>query len=125
MDSAYEMTGLLKEVKDIQTFASGFTKREFILEKQDGNYTQTISFNCLKNNTALLDNVKAGNKVKVTFDIRGREYNGRVFNDLVCFRIEQLEGDGSSRVPDPAAAAPAKEAPVEPQADAFNEDLPF
>lgn len=120
---AYEMTGIVKEVKPIQTFPSGFTKRELILETQSGNYPQVISFNCLKNNTSLLDAVQVGNKVKVTFDIRGREYNGRVFNDLVCFRLEQVDADGSSREALPeAAVAPVPAAPV---SDQFDAEMPF
>ena len=83
------------------------------------------NFNFLKNNTSLLDGVQVGSKIKVTFDIRGREYNGRVFNDLVCFRLEQIDADGTARVP--AAQAPASETvpPVAPVSDQFDDEMPF
>jgi hypothetical protein len=39
---------------------------------------------------SLLDSVSAGQEIKVSFDIRGREYNGKYFNNLVGWRIETL-----------------------------------
>lgn len=118
------MTGTVKRVGDIQTFSSGFTKREVIIEKQDGNFPQVISFNCLKDNTRLLDQVAPGDQVKITFDVRGREWTNpqgvtRVFNDLVCFRLEKVGADGSSVEPAPVAdpddlplAAPSTDDPL-------------
>ncbi len=85
---AYELTGKIKLINDVQTFESGFTKREFVVTVEDGKYPQEIALECIKDKTQLLDNFKAGQAVNVTFDIRGREYNGRYFNNLQAWRIE-------------------------------------
>jgi hypothetical protein len=41
MDGVYEISGRLKAVFDVMTFARGFTKREFVLTTEN-NYPQII-----------------------------------------------------------------------------------
>jgi single-strand DNA-binding protein len=82
----YEMTGTVKLVMESQTFASGFCKREFVLVTGD-KYPQEIKFECMKDKTALLDNVRPGDEVVVKFDIQGREYNGKYFVSLVAWGV--------------------------------------
>jgi len=121
---AYELTGKVKLIQEPQTFASGFTKREVVLTVEDGKYPQEINLEFLQDKVSLLDNLSEGQEIKVFFDIRGREYNGRYFNNLVGWKIEGGEG---AAVPAPAAAGddrpplPAdSEAPGE-----FDDDIPF
>lgn len=128
MSMSYEMTGTVKKVMDLMTFPSGFSKREFVVETQGGNYPDLVCFSCLKDNTKLLDSVQAGDNVKVTFAIRGREYNGRFFNDIVCFKLEKVNADGTSvaydqveRSPSPAPAA--SRPPIAEPVD--DDDIPF
>ena len=99
MSTAYEMTGTVKIIKDTMTFPSGFTKREFVITTEDERFPQPIQFSCLKDRTALLDNIKVGERVKVSFDIRGREYNERHFVDLTAFKIEPLDGAAGEEMP--------------------------
>jgi len=104
---AYEMTGTVKVVLDEQTFASGFNKREFVLTVEDGKYPQEICFETVKEKTSLCDDLNVGDKVTVSFDIRGREYNGRYFNNLSAWKIakgggNENEGGGSAAAGEPA-----------------------
>lgn len=91
---AYDLTGKIKLIQDAQTFSSGFTKREMVVSVEDGKFPQDISIEFLQDKVALLDTVNIGQEVKVSFDIRGREYNGRYFNNLVGWKIEA--GGGAS-----------------------------
>lgn len=84
---AYELMGKIKLINDAQTFGSGFTKREFVVTVEDGKYPQDISLECVKDKIKLLDEFKVDQDVTVAFDIRGREYNGRYFNNLQAWRI--------------------------------------
>jgi single-strand DNA-binding protein len=95
---AYELTGKVKLIGDLQTFNSGFTKKEIVVVVEDGNYPQEISLEFLKDNISLLDSVIVGQNITVTFDIRGREYNGRYFNNLVGWKIS-----GSDKAETPPA----------------------
>ena len=92
----YEMTGTVKVVLDEQTFASGFNKREFVLTVEDGKFPQEICFETVKDKTSMLDNLNVGDKVTVSFDIRGREYNGRYFNNLHAWKISAAAGGGGA-----------------------------
>jgi len=92
---AYEMVGSVKVVFEMMTFASGFTKREFVLTLED-DYPQDIKFACVKEKCALLDNVAPGERVKVAFRIRGNLFKERYFVDLQAFRIDKMDADGSS-----------------------------
>lgn len=121
---AYELTGKVKLVQDPQTFSSGFTKREVVVTVEDGKYPQDINLEFLQDKVSLLDSVSEGQEIKVFFDIRGREYNGRYFNNLVGWKIES--GDDAA-APVPAAAADDRP-PIPDDSEApgeFDDDIPF
>ncbi|MCL1920601.1 MAG: DUF3127 domain-containing protein [Kiritimatiellaeota bacterium] len=92
--TVYNMVGAIKVVLDVMSFPSGFTKREFVLTTEE-DYPQDVKFACVKEKCALLDSVAPGNRVKVSFSIRGNLYKDRYFVDLQAFRIDKMEGDGS------------------------------
>ena len=103
----YEFTGKVKAVGEVQTFASGFTKRELVVEEErEGNWSNVVAFAFKKDNVAKLDGVKPGVRVKVGFAVDGREWTDpktgkvRYFSDLTALRLEQL--DGAGQVPEPA-----------------------
>ncbi len=93
--TTYEMTGTIKVIFEPMTFQSGFTKREFVMTMED-DYPQDVKFSCVKDRTALLDQVAVGDRIKVGFRIRSREYKERYYTDLEAFRMDKLDGDGSS-----------------------------
>ncbi|MEQ8264127.1 DUF3127 domain-containing protein [Pseudohaliea sp.] len=93
---AYELSGKIKLIQEPKTFDSGFTKREMVVVVEDGKYPQEINLEFVQDKVALLDDLKPGQDVKVSFDIRGREYKGRYFNNLQGWRVEVLNGDGVS-----------------------------
>jgi len=87
---SYELSGKVKVIQNPQTFSSGFSKRELVVAVLDGNYTQDISLEFLKEKAELLDDLAIGDDVNVSFNIRGREYNGRYFNNLTAWKLEKL-----------------------------------
>lgn len=91
---AYEISGTIKVIFDTQTFPSGFSKREFVITTQD-KFPQDVKLECLKDKASMLDNLKEGQSVKVSFDINGREYNGRYFVNLSAWRVEPADGAAS------------------------------
>ena len=84
---AYDLTGKIKLIQEAKTFDSGFTKREMVVIVEDGKYPQEINLEFVQDKAALLDALQPGQEVTVTFDIRGREYNGRYFNNLQGWKI--------------------------------------
>ncbi|HAT18526.1 MAG: DUF3127 domain-containing protein [Roseibacillus sp.] len=100
MGKSFEIEGKLKVIYDIQTFNSGFTKREFVVEMEDGNYPQMIKFECVKDKTSLTDGMQVDDPVKVTFDIRGNEYKERFYVNLNAWKLEGLGSEAAAN-PDP------------------------
>lgn len=117
---AYDLTGKVKLIQDAQTFGSGFTKREMVVVVEDGKYPQEINLEFVQDKVSLLDTVQVGQEVTVTFDIRGREYNGRYFNNLQGWKIQASE---------PVAAGddkpPASDSDVPADFDEYEDDIPF
>jgi hypothetical protein len=113
----FELSGTVKKIFDEQTFGSGFNKREFVVTTPDDKYPQDIKFECLKDKVELVNNLSEGDKVKVTFDINGREWNEKYFVNLKAFRIENASGGGSSDSDEPP--------PFDPADEILDEEPPF
>jgi single-strand DNA-binding protein len=94
MAQTFELEGTLKQLFDTQTFASGFAKREFVVEVPDGKFPQMIKFECVKDKIAMLDGVSIGDQVKVAFDIRGSEYKERFYVNLNAWKLTKSGGGG-------------------------------
>lgn len=117
---AYEITGKIKLIQDEQTFASGFKKREMVVVVEDGKYPQEINLEFVQDKIGLLEGLQSGQEVTVTFDIRGREYNGRYFNNLQGWKITSAaaESTGTEHYTEYESAATAKE-------EFGDDDIPF
>ena len=105
----YEFIGKVRSVGELQTFASGFSKRELVVEEERvGNWPNVVAFSFKKERIALLDGMVAGMRVKVGFAVDGREWTDpktgkvRYFSDLTALRLERLD----ETVPVPEVAVP-------------------
>jgi hypothetical protein len=115
---AYDLTGKIKLIQEAKTFESGFTKREMVVIVEDGKYPQEINIEFVQDKVALLDSLQSGQEITVTFDIRGREYNGRYFNNLQGWKVVAA-GDGST----PTIEQQSPPYPI--PSDFEDEDIPF
>ena len=130
-----ELTGKIKLIMDEQRFDSGFYKREFVITTEE-QYPQDIKFEVFKEKCELLNDMTEGQPVKVSFDVRGREWQGKYFNNLVAWRIEGANaaaqgGADATSVATPPPSAPAAGPGDFPVADTVDinsteeDDLPF
>jgi hypothetical protein len=131
----YETRGTLKMIGDIQTFGSGFTKREFVVTTAHDKYPQDLKFEIVKDKCALLDTFAAGQEVIVNFDIRGNEYQGRYYVNLSCWKIQPANGQSNESPAGNAASSrrPQQASSSEPEPSAadlrneedFDDEIPF
>ena len=136
---ALELEGTLRQKLGVQSGTSArgqWAKQEFLLEFPDGNFTAQACFTAWgQEKVAELDKYQVGDKVKVSFNLKSREYNGRWYNDLQIWRIAPAGAAQPPAAPaQPAyrpesAPAPAYEAPAptldDMPADNPADDLPF
>ncbi len=91
-----ELQGTLKKIFEIQTFQSGFQKREAVILTEE-QYPQPVIIEFLSDKIDLLDKVKEGDKVKIGINIRGREWTNpqgevKYFNSITAWRLEKEGG---------------------------------
>jgi single-strand DNA-binding protein len=97
--SEFKMRGVMKVINDTVQITDKFQKREFILNEPDEKYPQDISFQLTQNNCEKLDQIAEGQEVEVCFRIRGREYQGKYFNNLEAWRVDAIEGANVTNTP--------------------------
>lgn len=116
---AYELSGTVKEIFDEQTFDSGFNKRAFVVTSEADKFPQDIQFECLKERVELVGKLSKGDKVNVSFDVNGREWNGKYFVNLVAWKIDSKSGSSASNATDD------DEPPLSDPDEDFDQDPPF
>ncbi len=133
---SFEVTGKLLKKFDTESRSEKFQSRDLVLEVADGNYPQLIKFQLVQERCPILDTFNEGEEIKVHFDLRGREWNGKYLTNLNCWRIEKSSGDSAKPVQQVAATASAQNSPPktpapmptmadEPMKAAIDDDLPF
>jgi hypothetical protein len=88
-----EITGTIKQIGQTQEFgAKGFTKRELVLITKD-QYPQNILVEFVKDKCSLLDTYNTGDNIKVSINLRGREWTNdkgqvKYFNSIQGWKIQ-------------------------------------
>jgi single-strand DNA-binding protein len=87
MSEQNKISGAVHVVLDTQTFDSGFQKRVFVINT-GGDYPQQIPVEVVKDKCQMLDGLQVGQLITATIDIRGNEYMGKYYANLVCWKWE-------------------------------------
>ncbi len=115
-------------IDETKTFGSnGFRKREVVVTTEE-QYPQHIMVEFVQDKTDLLNSYKEGDAVKISINLRGREWTNpqgetKYFNSIQGWRIEKLETvdtQGMPPVPPMEAFEPANDLNEED-----HDDLPF
>ena len=101
-----------------------WAKQEFVIEYQEGNFPTQVCMNVWgEDKVRDLARHNDGDKVKVSFNLSSREYNGRWYTDVRAWRIESAAPAASAPSQDPGPMPPP---PMEEPAGTLDEDdLPF
>lgn len=123
-----ELEGKIKLIGDTKTFGNnGFRKREVVVTT-DEQYPQHIMVEFVQDKCDLLNNYNVGQDVKISINLRGREWTNpqgetKYFNSIQGWRIESL----APSQPDGMPPVPPMEAfePVDNLNEEDHDDLPF
>ena len=126
---ALEIEGTLSQKLPVASGNSArgpWAKQEFILEYPDGNFTAKACFTAWgQEKVQDLDKYQVGDKVKVSFNLKSREYNGRWYNDLQIWKIAPAGAQPAAPAQPAPQARPVAQAPAYQQAPAPTlEDMP-
>jgi len=94
-----EVTGKIKVINAEQQVSASFKKRELVVATEE-QYPQFISINFVQDKCDILNNFNVGEPVKVSINLRGREWTSpagevKYFNTLEAWRIEKV-GQGNA-----------------------------
>jgi len=126
---SFEVEGKLHKKFDTVQVKETFKKREFILELEDGAYSQLIKFQLIQDRCGLLDDYAEGNDIKVFFNLRGRSWQGRdgntsYFTNLAAWKIENPAPVQQQQAAPPASTSGGGDFPSLSDAPPVD-DLPF
>ena len=126
-----EVTGKIRVINEAQQVSPTFKKREVVVSTEE-QYPQHILINFVQDKCDLLNNFKPGEAVKVSINLRGREWinpqgETKYFNDIQGWRIERVQAE--------APMSPQSQMPPMPSTQTFqpatgfveedHDDLPF
>jgi len=124
-----EIQGKVKLIGETQTFGNnGFRKREIVITTEE-QYPQHIMVEFVQDKTDLLNSYQVGQTVKISINLRGREWTNpqgevKYFNSIQGWRIENLQAEqGGGDIP-PVPPVEAFE-PADDLNEEEHDDLPF
>ena len=126
---ALELEGTIRQKMGVQSGTSArgpWAKQEFVVDFPDGNFTSQACFTAWgQDKVQELDKYQVGDRVKVSFNLKSREFNGRWYNDLQIWKIAPAGAQPAAPAQPAPQARPAAQAPAYPQAPAPTlEDMP-
>jgi translation initiation factor IF-3 len=96
-----EVQGAIKVIREVQEISATFKKRELVITT-DEQYPQTLSIEFVQDKTDLLNKFEVGQNVKVSINLRGREWENpqtkeiKYFNSIQGWRIENMQPETSA-----------------------------
>ena len=97
-----ELTGKIKTINPTQEVSASFRKRELVVSTEE-QYPQHILIEFNQDKCDILNNYKIGDDVKVSINLRGREWvnpqgETKYFNSIQGWKIEK-QNDESQDMP--------------------------
>jgi hypothetical protein len=80
--------GAIKLINDVKVISDKFSVREFVVTTPDAKYPQDILFQTINDKMDVLESLGVGQQVEVSYNVRGREFNGRYYNTLDAWKVE-------------------------------------
>ena len=124
-----EIQGKIKKIDETKTYGNnGFRKREVVITTEE-QYPQHIMVEFVQDKCDLLNNYSVGQEVKISINIRGREWTNpqgevKYFNSIQGWRIENLQVEETPAGMPPVPPMDAFE-PADNIDEGDHDDLPF
>jgi hypothetical protein len=86
--SELTMKGAIKLINPIKVISDKFSVREFVIVTDDAKYPQEVIFQTVNDKMDVIAPYGQGQVVTVSFNVRGREYNGKYYNTLDAYKVQ-------------------------------------
>jgi hypothetical protein len=95
--SELTIKGAIKLINPVKVISDKFSVREFVITTAD-KYPQEVIFQTVNDKMDVIAPYGQGQVVTVSFNVRGREYNGKYYNTLDAWKVQ---GEATSPVNEP------------------------
>lgn len=86
-----ELRGTIKVIAEPVKVSDKFTKQQLVLTiDEDTKYPQDIAIEFVNDKLSLVAKQKVGDKVAVGVNLRGNEYNGKYYNNIVGWKVANI-----------------------------------
>ena len=123
---SFKVKGKLIDILPVQTGSSArgeWKKLDFVLEVPDDQFPKKICFTLFNDKTEMVKESDKNRELEVSFNLEGREYNGKWYHNVNAFKIDRIEK--SSGLGEHLAPPPHDLDDYMPVKDGENDDLPF
>ncbi len=101
MSTSYKITGTIRAITETKQVSDRFSKREIVLDVEDGKYPQVVALEVHNDRCAEVDRFKVGQEVTAEFNVRGREWKSpsgevKYFTTLAAWKFEATTGVGDA-----------------------------
>ena len=86
--SELTMKGAIKLINPVNVISDKFSVREFVITTLDEKYPQDVIFQTVNDKMDIITPYGQGQVVTVSFNVRGREYNGKYYNTLDAYKVQ-------------------------------------
>ena len=127
-----EITGkiivVLPPQSGVSQAGNNWKKQEYVLETEE-TYPKKVHFDFFGECADQYNWIKIGDRIRLSFDIESREYNGRWYTSIRAWNVKKEDAaNANNTVSQPGISSfpPASSAPFGPSDDQDNlTDLPF
>lgn len=126
----FDLEGKVVTVFEVKHISDRFSKREFVVEAEDGRYSQLLLFESSGRAMEDLDDVKEGDAIRVHFNIRGREWRSasgetKYFNSLHAWKVERFGETKSAPSSSKTKPTTTKPEPAPAETPIDDGEIPF
>jgi hypothetical protein len=86
--SELTIKGVIKLINPVKVISDKFSVREFVITTPDAKYPQEVIFQTVNDKMDIIAPYGQGQEVTVSFNVRGREYNGKYYNTLDAYKVQ-------------------------------------
>ncbi len=110
-----------------RTTGNNWMTQDYVIETHE-QYPKRLCFNVWGEDKIHQFNIQVGQELTVSFDINAREYQGRWYNDIRAWKVEQYNQNApaaAATVPTEPANSFAPNGSFAPNDSQSDDDLPF
>jgi single-strand DNA-binding protein len=86
-----QLTGLLKVKGDTRIINERFQVREFVITEDSTKWQQHITFQLIQDTCDIIEDITEGDRIRVKFEIRGKEWKDRYINSLIATEVQRIK----------------------------------